>query len=558
MIRLLASNPVAWIMVLLFGGLSVFGGFPLGCSGGGSNQPPNPTSNFAGTFTHHNDNGRTGQNLNETALTLVNVSHAQFGQKFSYQLDGIAYASPLYVSNVSIPGKGSHNVVYVATEHDSIYAFDADDGSSGAPLWQQSFINPTAGVTTVPAADTGECCDIAPEIGITGTPVIDPDTGTLYVVAKTKEASGGNTHYVQRLHALDITTGAEKFGGPVVIQASGPGTGDGNDGNGHVLFDPLRENQHAGLLLNNGVVYIGFASHGDYGPYHGWVLGYDATTLQQVMAYNDTPNGSAGGIWQGSGGLAADSAGNIYFVTGNGTFDADTRGSDYGDSVEKISPSGSVLDFFTPHDQANLLAFDLDLGSSDALLLPDQNGAHPHLLVTAGKGGTVYLIDRDNMGHFNPRDDSQIVQSLPNIFPNPLLSNVGGNFSAAVYFNGSVYFSPVGGTIQAFQLSSGLLSTAPTSQSLATYAFPGGALTISANGTTDGILWAIERPDSTTPGVLHAYKASDLTSELYNSNQAGVRDTFLDSAAKFNIPLVANGKVYVATVGHLIVYGLLR
>lgn len=565
MLRLLASHPVAWIMGLLLGGLFVFGGVPLGCSGGGSHQPPNPDpppnpppSNFAGTFTHHNDNGRTGQNLNETVLTLDTVNHTQFGQKFSYQLDGIAYASPLYVPNVSIPGKGNHNVVYVATEHDSIYAFDADDGSSGAPLWQQSFINPTAGVTTVPAADTGECCDIAPEIGITGTPVIDPNTGTLYVVAKTREVSGGNTHYVQRLHALDITTGAEKFGGPMIIQASVPGTGDGNDGNGHVPFDPLRESQHAGLLLNNGVVYIGFASHGDYGPYHGWVLGYDATTLQQVMAYNDTPNGSAGGIWQGSGGLAADSAGNIYFVTGNGTFDADTGGLDYGDSVEKISPSGSVLDFFTPHDQTNLLTFDLDLGSGDALLLPDQNGAHPHLLVTAGKGGTMYLIDRDNMGHFNSHDDSQIVQSLPNIFPNPHLSNVGGNFSAAVYFNGSVYFSAVGGTIQAFQLSGGLLSTVPTSQSLTTYAFPGGALAISANGTTDGILWAIERPDSTTPGVLHAYKASDLTSELYNSNQAGARDTFVDSAAKFNIPLVANGKAYVATVGHLIVYGLLR
>jgi hypothetical protein len=456
------------------------------------------------------------------------------------------------VANVSISGQGVHNVVYVATEHDSVYAFDAD-GLIPTPLWQVSFINPPA-VTAVPAADTGECCDIAPEIGITGTPVIDQATGTLYVVAKTKEVVGGTTTYVQRLHALDITTSAEKFGGPMVIQASVPGTGDGNDGNGHVPFNALRENQRPALLLSNGVVYIGFASHGDNPPYHGWVLGYDAHSLQQVMAYNDTPNGSDGGIWQSGGGLAADSAGNIFFVTGNGTFDANTGGLDYGDSIEKISAGGAVLDYFAPHDQAVLSAGDLDLGSGTALLLPDQAGPHPHLLVTAGKNGTIYLIDRDNMGHFNPNADSQIVQSLPNIFPNPGGNISSGNFSVPVYFHSFVYFSPVDGPIQAFQLHNGLLSTAPTSQSAATYAFPGGMLAISANGTTNGILWAVQRVDATTPGVLHAYKATDLGVELYNSNQAGSRDT-LDIAAKFNIPLVANGKVYVASVSQLTVYG---
>ena len=300
--------------------------------------PPPPS--VAGVFTYHNDNLRTGQNLNETTLTWANVNQAQFGKKFSYPLDGIAYASPLYVANVSIPAQGVHNVVYVATEHDSVYAFDAD-GLTPTPLWKVSFINPPA-VTTVPAADTGECCDIAPEIGITGTPVIDQGPGTLYVVAKTKEG----TNYVQRLHALDITTGAEKFGGPKVIQASVPGNGDGNDGKGNVPFNALRENQRPALLLSNGVVYIGFASHGDNGPYHGWVLGYDATTLQQVMAYNNTPNGGEGGIWQSGGGLAADSAGNLYFVAGNGTFDANTGGVDYGESVEKISPSGAGIGLF--------------------------------------------------------------------------------------------------------------------------------------------------------------------------------------------------------------------
>jgi len=554
MIHLCVPKIEAGIISLLLGGLL------MGCPGSGGSNSSTPGSNpplatsYTGTFTYHNHNARTGENLNETVLTWANVNQAQFGKKFSYPLDGIAYASPLYVANVLIPGQGGHNVVYVATEHDSVYAFDAD-GLIPTPLWKVSFINPPA-VTTVPSADTGDCCDLTPEVGITGTPVIDQGTGTLYVVAKTKEVVGVTTTYVQRLHALDITTGAEKFGGPAVIQASVPGTGDGNDGQGNVPFNALRENQRPALLLSHGVVYIGFASHADNPPYHGWVLGYEAHTLQQVMAYNNTPNGSDGGIWQSGGGLAADSAGNIFFVTGNGTFDANTGGVDYGDSIEKISAGGLVLDYFTPHDQVALSAADLDLGSGAALLLPDQAGPHPHLLVTAGKGGTIYLIDRDNMGHFNPTDDSQIVQSLPNIFPNPGGSNTLGNFSVAVYFNGFVYFSPVAGTIQAFQLSNGLLSTAPTSQSVATYAFPGGMLAISANGTTNGILWAVQRVGATTPGVLHAFKATDLGVELYNSNQAaGSRDT-LDIAAKFNIPLVANGKVYVASVSQLTVYGL--
>ena len=530
-----------------------------GCSGGGDSPSIAPSPGGQPQLlavTYHNDNARTGQNLNETTLTWANVNQAHFGKKFSYPLDGIAYASPLYVANVSIPGQGVHNLVYVATEHDSIYAFDAD-GLSPTPLWQVSFIDPAAGVTTVPAADTGELHDLTPEIGITGTPVIDPKSGTLYVVAKTKEVVGGTTNYVQRLHALDIATRAEKFGGPVVIQASVPGTGVGGDGS-HVLFDSLHHLQRPALLLNKGVVYIGFGSHGDKGLYHGWVLGYDATTLTQTMAYNTTPNASAGAIWQSGGGLAADAAGNIYFVTGNGTFDADSRGVDYGDSVGKISPSGSVLDFFTPHDQAALSAGDFDLGSCAALLLPDQSGAHPHLLVTAGKNGTIYLIDRDQMGHFNANNDNQIVQSLVNIFPppNPGGNLVGGNYSVPVYFNGLVYFSPLGSTIQAFQLSNGLLSTAPTSQSAATYAFPGGTLAISANGTTNGILWAVQRTGPTTPGALHAYKATDLGSELYNSDLAGSRDTLVN-ATKFNIPLVANGKVYVASVDHLTIYGLL-
>jgi len=515
-------------------------------------------TNYPGMFTHHNDNLRTGQNPGETVLTPANVNSTNFGKLATYQLDGVAYASPLYVANVGIPGQGFHNVVYVATEHDSVYAFDAD-ALSASPLWQVSFINAAAGITTVPAADaqyTGDSADIYPEIGITSTPVIDPGTGTLYVVAKTKEPSG----YFQRLHALDITTGAEKFGGPVVIQASVTGTGEGAQG-GQVAYDPLRENQRPALLLNNGVVYIAAASHGDNDPYHGWVLGYNATTLQQVMVYNTTPNAGRGGIWQSGGGVAADSAGNLFFVTGNGDFDANTGGNDYGESYVKLSPSGIVLDYFTPYNESTLNLYDLDLGSAGLILLPDQPGTTPQLVGNAGKGGTIYLVNRDNMGHYNSQSDNQIVQSLVNIFPNPSFDSGLGNFSPPVYFNGYVYFSPVLAPVQAFQLSNGMLSTVPTSVSSATFSYMGGALAISANANSNGILWAVERQttwqnDPSATGVLHAYDATNLANELYNSNQSVIRDT-LDFAAKYNIPLVANGKVFVANVSELVIYGLL-
>jgi len=516
-------------------------------------------TNTPGVFTRHNDNLRTGQNLTETVLSPANVTMQQFGKLFTYQLDGLALASPLYVANVNIPAQGFHNVVYVATEHDSVYAFDAD-GVGPTPLWHVSLIDPAAGVTTVPAADTGEIGDIPGEIGITGTPVIDPVSGTLYVVAKTKEVVGGNTDYVQRLHALDIATGDEKFGGPATLQASVPGTGLGSQG-GQVSFDALRENQRPALLLSNGVVYIAFGSHGDVQPYHGWVLGYDATTLQQVLAFNATPNTEGAGIWQSGGGLAADAAGNIYFVTGDGTFTANTGGVDYGDTVVKLSPTGAVVDYFTPHDEAQIDAAGLDLCAAGVILLPDQPGSHPHLVVASGKNATVYLIDRDQMGNFNPTDDSHAVQTLPNIFPNGT-EPIPGNFINSVYFNGTVYFSPTQDTIQAFRLSNGLLPTSPTSRSSRTYAFPGTPLAISANGDADGILWAVERniggySDWTNPGTLRAYDPSDLSIELYNSDQAGSRDAFDESAAKYSVPLVVNGKVFVVSVSKVIAYGLL-
>ncbi len=505
---------------------------------------------YLGTFTFHNDNLRTGRNLNETTLTLNNVNSGAFGKLRTYNLDGQSIASPLYVPNVAIPGQGTHNVVYVATEHNSVYAFDAD-GLSANPLWQASFINPAAGITAVPNQETGECCDIAPEIGITGTPAIDSATKTLYVVAKTKEVVGSTTNYVQKLHALDITTGAEKFGGPVVIQANVAGTGNGSQ-NGRLDFLPLRENQRTALLLSNGAVYIAWGSHGDVQPYHGWVMSYNATTLQQVFALCLTPNNEGAGIWQSGGGLAADAAGNVYFITSDGTLTANVGGSSYGDSFVKINPAGTVLDYFSPSDQGSLDSGNIDLGAGGPMLLPDQPGPNVHLMLNAGKNGDIYLVNRDNMGHFNA-GSNQVVQSLQNIFP--FGTPEPGNYSAPVYFNGYVYFSPVADNIQAFQLTNGLLSTSPTSRSSVIFAYPGGTVSISANGSTNGILWAL-RKNGSSPGTLHAYNAMNLGIELYNSDQAGSRDTS-DNVAKYSAPLVANGKVFVASTSKLTVYGLL-
>jgi hypothetical protein len=344
----------------------------------------------------------------------------------------------------------------------------------------------------------------------------------------------------------------------VSLQATVSGTGAGSN-RGILAFDPLRENQRPALLLSNGIVYLAFASHGDQAPYHGWVLGYNASTLQQSMAWCVSPNGSEGGIWQSGSGLSSDSTGGLYFATANGGFDANTGGIDYGDSIMKLTPSGVVSDYFTPAAQATMDSNNWDLASSGPLLLPDQPGSKPHLLVLAGKTGTIYLVDRDNMGHFTSTDN-QIVQSIPNIFPNG--TPEPGNNSAPVYFNGTVYFGPINDTIKAFALTNGLLSTTPAS-TMAIYPYPGAALAISANGSNNGLLWTIQRNDSTvsdlaasTPSVLRAYSPANLGTELYNSTQAGSRDA-LDSAAKFTIPLVANGKVFVLTYGQLTAFGLL-
>ncbi len=450
----------------------------------------------ANVLTYHNDGAQSGVNPDETVLTPSNVNSADFGKVFSVPVDGQIYAQPVYLSGLSIPGQGTHNVVFVVTEHDSVYAFDSDTGSL---IWHDSFINPSAGVTSVPASALTGDFQFIPEVGISSTPVIDPTTNTLYVVALTKEVSGSTTSYVYRLHALDVTTGAEKFGGPVEIQAEDNGTGEGNDGDGHVLFNAYRADQRAGLLLLNGVVYVGFASWGDTEPYHGWLIGYNAQTLQQAAVFDDTPNGSEGGIWMSEGAPATDGT-YIYVSTGNGTFDTtmDANGfpiqGDYGDSIIKLAadPSTSptnqningwglkVVDYFTPSNELYLDDNDLDL-SGGLLVLPDQPGPYPHELVGAGKQGTIYVINRDNMGKFDPNSDN-VIQEIVDALP-------GGSFDTPAYFNGQVYYGGAGQDLQAYQVTNGLLSTSPTSQSGNIFHIHGATPSVSANGTADGVVW---------------------------------------------------------------------
>jgi hypothetical protein len=518
-------------------------------SGGPQPPPPPPGITVSGTFTYKNDEGRTGQNRNETTLTPANVNSNRFGKLFSCPVDGYVYTQPLYVANVSIAG-GIHNVVYVGTEHDSVYAFDADNQSC-QQLWKTSFIDPARGVTTVPAADVnGE--DIGPEIGITGTPVIDPQSKTLYVVARTKE----NGLYFHRLHALDITTGAERPGSPVVIQATVPGSGYDSVA-GHITFNTLTENERPALLLKNGIVYFAFGALSDLDPYHGWVFGYD-TSLRQVAVFNATPNGQRGGVWQSGAGLSADPNGNIYAVTGNGTFDQQSgglscanplAGCDFGDTTLKFNSNLTLTDFFTPFNQADLEAVDLDLGSTTALVLPDQPGPVPHLLLVGGKEGKLYLLNRDTLGRFHVGDDSQIVQSFLASFP--------GIFNTPAIWENNVYVGGRDDSMTLFRLQNGRFNpTTPVSVTNETFSYPGVNPTISSNGSTNGIVWALETGAFAThgPAILRAYDATNLANELYSSTDAGTRDQ-AGPAVKFTVPTVANGKVFVGTQNQLTVFG---
>ncbi len=516
-------------------------------------------TNYAGTFTNKNDTLRTGQNLSEIALTTANVNQFQFGKLFSYPVDGYVFAQPLYVEGVNIPGEGIHNVVYVATEGDSVYAFDADNnGEGGGQLWKASFVNAANGVTTIPQGDVEDGDDIPDQIGITATPVIDPAINTLFVVARTKEVSNGVTSYVQRLHALDITTGAEQPGSPVVIEGSVSGTGVGSVG-GTLSFDPLRENPRPGLLLANGTVYIGWGSLEDIDPFHGWLMGYNETTLQQVSVFCTTPNGNDGGIWQGGGGIAADGNGNIFLETGNGTFDANTSGVDYGETVVKFTTTGGILsvaDYFSPFDQATLSTNDWDLAAGGEMLLPDQAGTYPHVMLAAGKGSTIYELNRDALGGFNTTANLNLL-TVPAVIGGDLI-NSGNRAGGPAYWQGQVYYAGSNSYPMQFSLQGSLISTLPIAQSSKLFPYPGGSPTVSANGSTNGIVWLLQTDNYATSGAakLRAFDASNVSRELYDSAQNASRDA-AGPSVKFTVPTVANGKVYVGTQTELDVYGLL-
>ena len=498
----------------------------------------------ASVLTFHNDVGRTGQNLNETTLTLTNVNSTNFGKIGFLATDGLVDAEPLYVSGLTVSG-AVHNVVFVVTEHGSAYAFDADN--LGAPLWKISTIG--AGETS---SDDRGCGQVTPEIGITSTPVIDPHAGAhgvIYLVAMSKD---GNGNYFQRLHALDVTTGAEISGSPTTIQATFPNQ------SGQTTFLPQQYKERAALLLLNGVIYTTWASHCDDGPYTGWIIGYNQTTLKQTSVLNITPNGSDGAIWMAGDGPAADSSGNFYFLAANGTFDNTLandlpNNGDYGNAFMKISTSGNNLavgDYFTMHNTTSESDADQDLGSGGEILLPDLkdgSGNTWQLGVGAGKDSHIYVVNRNMMGQFNTNNDSAIYQEISS---NGL---AGGVWATPAYFNNTVYYGAVGDSLRAFAIVKAKLVTPAGSVSSASFAYPGTTPSISANGTSAGIVWAVENGNA---GVLHAYDATNLGNELYNSSQAANgRDSFSDN--KFITPMIANGKVYVGTPTGVIVFGLL-
>ena len=500
-----------------------------GSSGGG------PTNSV---LTYHNDNGRTGQYLKETVLTPSNVNATKFGKKFAQPVDSYVYAQPLFVAGLNIGGQ-THDVVFVVTENNSVYAFDAN--AAGPVLWHTN-----VGMA-LSCSDLHDCGDLIPGAGITGTPVIDPGTQTMYLVALTK-ISGAYHH---RLHAIDLTTGAEKLGGPVEVSPTAPGTG-ANSQAGTVQFDPGTHYQRCALLLVGGVVYVGIGSNAESdSDNHGWVVGFGAGDLKTKMTFCASPDDNWVSLWQSGGGLSSDPAGYIYAETANGTFDVDTGGRDYGDSALKLDSTGKVIDYFTPFNQAALSSADIDFGSANPVVLQDQTGAVAHELLASGKPGILYLINRDAMGHFHSGSDSQIVQSV-SAFPNTS-GITSGIFMSPAVWNGNIYVSGIGDSVQAFALSAGRLSTSPTSQTSAQFQWPGATVSVSSNGAAAGIVWVLDG----NAGVLYAYDATNLATELYDTTQASGRRDTPGQPVKFAVPTVANGHVYVGTQTELDVYGVL-
>ena len=523
-----------------------------GCGGGGSasnaaapGSTPPTSSTHTDVTTYRNDIARTGADTIESVLTPANVNSSSFGLLRMLTVDGKVDAQPLYLSQLSVAG-ATHDVLFVATENDSVYAFDP---RTGATLWHVSLL----GSGETPSDDRG-CGQITPQIGVTSTPVIDSGAGpngAIFVVAMSKDSS---SNYYQRLHALDLTTGAELFNGPVVVNPVYSSAAGGQQ-----TFSPGQYAERAALLLESGTVYTAWTSHCDIQPYSGWVVAYSESTLAQTAVLNIAADSNGGpSIWMSGGGLAADTSGNIYLLTANGEFDTtlDSGGlpqyGDYGNSFVKLSTAGgglAVADFFAPYNEVAESAADEDLGSGGVMLLPDltdSGGVVRHLMVGAGKDGNLYVINRDSMGKFSPSGDADW-QELDGVFG-------GGVYSTPAYFNGTIYYGGVGGPLEAFAVSGAKLSSQPVSQTTTDFPYPGAAPAVSANGTSDGIVWAVENTD---PAVLHAYDATDLTQELYDSDQAaGGRDNF-GAGNKFITPEIADGMVFVGTTNGVAVFGLL-
>jgi len=497
--------------------------------------------------TYHVDIGRTGLNPNEATLTTANVTSSKFGLLRVLAVDGKVDAQPLYLSNLTVAGQ-TQNVVFAASEHDSVYAFNAD---TGVQLWKISIL----GANETTSGDHG-CGQISPEIGITSTPVIDRTAGShgvIFVVGMSLDSGGA---YHQRLHALDVTTGAELSGSPTEIAATYPGTG-ANSSAGKVAFDPGQYAERAGLLLLNHTIYLGWTSHCDQEPYTGWLMAYSESTLAQTAVLNLTPNGSEGSIWMSGSGLAADTSSNIYFLDANGTFDTalNTNGfpvnGDYGNAFMKVSTVGdslAVADYFQPYNTVNESNNDEDLGSGGALVLPDlkdASGNTRHLAIGAGKDQNIYVVDRDNMGKFNSQNDNAIYQQINGA--------IGGVWSMPAYFNNTVYYGAVNDRLKAFPIVNAKLATAAAAQSANTFPYPGTTPAISASGASNGIVWDVE---NSSPAVLHAYDATTLQ-ELYNSNQATANRDHFGNGNKFITPMIVDGKVFVGTPTSVAEFGLL-
>lgn len=531
------------------------------CGGGGGTSssapppppPPPPSGHGTDVTTYKNDLARTGQNLTESALTLANVNPTNFGKLRFLATDGKVDAQPLYLSALTVSG-AAHNVAFVATENDTAYAFDSD---SGAILWQVSLL--ASG--EVPS-DERNCGQVTPTIGVTATPVIDRSAGAhgvIYLIAMSRDASQS---YHQRLHALDVTTGAEVLGGPKEIAAGFPAAGGGTN-----TFEPANYEERAALTLSNGVLYSAWTSHCDIAPYSGWIIAYNATTLAQSAVLNVAPNSAGGGpaIWMSGGGPAVDTAGNLYLLTANGVFEPTLvngfpSGGDYGNSFLKISTAAGALavaDYFTMSNEVAESGADLDLGSGGAMLLPDvtdSGGTVRHLVVGAGKDGNIYVVNRDSMGGFSPSANN-IWQQLTHVLGDGS-GNVGGVWSTPAYFNGTVYYGATGAPLEAFPVANAHLATTAASRTAISFAYPGTAPAVSANGSTNGIVWAYENAASGA-AVLHAYDAGNLAHELYNSMQSGSRDAF-GSGNKFMTPTIADGKAFASTTTGVAVFGLLH